>query len=81
MSSSSKQLLFSDSSWSYCSDYTWFSSDLGIGNWKVENGLVYYQHSQHTRWTRDYQSGQLAYQAYLTRLITEDASEQQEATI
>ena len=69
MSSSSKQLLFSDGSWEYYSDYTWVNSSRHTGRWKVENSLLYYQYEQSVRWCPDYQSGQLAYQAYLTKLI------------
>ena len=54
-------------------DFTWERDHL-YGKWKVEGGLIYYNYHDHDPdlWEIDDAIAQLAYQQYLTRLITDD---------
>ena len=76
---SEKKLIFSGGGCSYCSDYTWCAADrshLGADNpWKVEDGIVYWQYAHivgTSEWHPDELAVQLAYQQYLSRLITDE---------
>ena len=64
--------LFSVYSWEYYSDGVIHSEALKMQHrWKVENGKVWWQRLEVNHWTIEISEVQLAYQTYLSKLITE----------
>ena len=68
-----RELLFTTNDCTYYDDLTWVARYDTCGPWRVVDGYVQYTHAYlaHT-WFRASPPEQLAYQQYLTKLITSD---------
>jgi len=70
----SKKVLFGYDEWNYYDDGSLGDNTASNLIWKVEDGKMWFKSfiKQDTIWTIDYDMANKAYQAYLTRLITDE---------